>query len=68
MSAAAREILEAALKLAADEREQLADALWDSVERGDNEASVEKAWKDEITRRCKETGHREFPNGACPSW
>ena len=54
MSAAAKEIIEAALKLEPEEREQIADALWDSLDHGDDEASVEKAWDEEIARRSKE--------------
>jgi putative addiction module component (TIGR02574 family) len=54
MSAAAKEIIEAALKLDPQERELIADALWDSLENGDDEASVEKAWDEEVARRAKE--------------
>lgn len=54
MSVNAKEVLDFALKLGPEEREQIADALWDSLEHGDDEASVEKAWGDEIARRCKE--------------
>ncbi|MEP6655524.1 MAG: addiction module protein [Myxococcales bacterium] len=54
MSAAAKEIIEAALKLDPQERELIADALWDSLEHGDDEVSVEKAWDDEVARRAKE--------------
>ena len=54
MSAAAKEIIEAALKLDPEEREQIADALWDSLDHGDDEASVEKAWDEEIARRNKQ--------------
>ena len=62
MSAAAKEIIEAALKLDPDDREQIADALWDSLDHGDDEASVEKAWEEEIARRSKEIdeGRAEF--------
>ncbi len=48
MSSAAKEILESALKLEPDERERLAEALWQSL---GNPASVEAAWADEIQRR-----------------
>jgi putative addiction module component (TIGR02574 family) len=48
MSSAAKEILESALKLEPDERERLAEALWQSL---GNLASVEAAWADEIQRR-----------------
>ena len=54
MSTAAKEIIEAALKLDPGERELIADALWDSIERGDDEASVEKAWDEEVARRANE--------------
>lgn len=54
MSGAAKEIIEAALKLDPHERELIADALWDSLEHGDDEASVEKAWDEEVARRAKE--------------
>jgi putative addiction module component (TIGR02574 family) len=54
MSSAAKQIIEAALKLDPVDREQIADALWDSLEHGDDEASVEKAWEEEIARRSKE--------------
>ena len=45
MSSAAKELLESALKLEPDERERLAEALWQSL---GNPASVEAAWADEI--------------------
>ena len=54
MSGAAKEIMEAALKLDPDDREKIADALWDSLEHGDVEASVEKAWEHEIASRAKD--------------
>jgi len=54
MSAAAKELIEAALKLEPEEREQIADALWDSLDHGDDEASVEKEWDEEIARRGKQ--------------
>lgn len=54
MSAAAKEIIEAALKLDAKERELIADALWGSLEHGDDEASVGSAWDEEVARRAKE--------------
>ena len=58
----AKEILEAAMKLDSRQREYLADALWDSLEHGDDEVAVEKAWEEEIARRCKEIdeGKAEF--------
>ena len=54
MSVAAKQILEAALQLDPKERELIADALWDSLEAGDDEVSVEKAWEEEVARRAKE--------------
>jgi putative addiction module component (TIGR02574 family) len=54
MSLGAKDVLEAALKLNPEERERLADALRDSLEHGDDDSSVERAWEEEIERRCKE--------------
>jgi putative addiction module component (TIGR02574 family) len=48
MSAAAKEILEAVLKLEPVERERLAEAIWQSLE---DPAAVDLAWADEIKRR-----------------
>jgi putative addiction module component (TIGR02574 family) len=50
----AKEILDAALALEPHEREKIADDLWDSLERDHDQASVEKAWEDELARRAKE--------------
>jgi putative addiction module component (TIGR02574 family) len=62
MSGAAKKILESALSLPPEDREHIADELWDSLEHGDDEASVEKAWEEEIARRAKEVdeGRAEF--------
>ena len=62
MSSGAKKILESALSLPPEDREKIADALWDSLEHGDDEASVEKAWEEEIARRSKEIdeGRAEF--------
>jgi putative addiction module component (TIGR02574 family) len=62
MSGAAKKILESALSLPAEDREHIADELWDSLEHGDDETSVEKAWEEEIARRSKEIdeGRAEF--------
>ena len=62
MSSAAKKILESALSLPPDEREQIADELWDSLEHGDDETSVERAWEQEIARRSREIdeGRAEF--------
>ena len=54
MSGAAKKLLESALSLPPDDRELIADELWDSLEHGDDEDSVEKAWEAEIARRAKE--------------
>ena len=62
MSAAAKKVLESALSLPANDRERIADELWDSLDHGDDNASVEKAWEEEIARRAKEIdeGRAEF--------
>jgi putative addiction module component (TIGR02574 family) len=48
MSTAAKEIIEAALKLEPVERERIAETLWQSLE---DPATVETAWGEEIQRR-----------------
>jgi putative addiction module component (TIGR02574 family) len=48
MSAAAKEIFEAALKLDPAERERLAEALWQSIE---NQSDADAAWVDELKQR-----------------
>jgi len=48
MSTAAKEIIDAALKLAPAERERIAETLWQSLE---DPAVVETAWGEEIQRR-----------------
>ena len=48
MSAAAKEIFEAALKLDPAERERLAEALWQSIEK---QGDIEAAWTEEIKQR-----------------
>ena len=48
MSTAAKEIIEAALKLEPVERERIAETLWQSLE---DPAAVETAWGEEIQRR-----------------
>lgn len=62
MSGSAKKILESALGLPPADREYIADELWDSLEHGDDEASVEKAWEAELARRSKEIdeGRAEF--------
>jgi putative addiction module component (TIGR02574 family) len=47
------ELLKAALELTSEEREQLADELWASLDGG-TPAQVEQAWADEIERRVDE--------------
>jgi putative addiction module component (TIGR02574 family) len=54
MSSAARQILEAALKLPAEEREHLVQALAASLPSDFANKDVEKAWLDEIGRRSDE--------------
>jgi putative addiction module component (TIGR02574 family) len=48
MTAAAKQIFEAALKLDAGERERLAEALWQSIE---DQGDVDAAWAEEIKQR-----------------
>ena len=48
MSTAAKEIIDAALKLEPVERERIAETLWRSL---DDPAAVETAWGEEIQRR-----------------
>ena len=48
MSAAAKEIFEAALKLNPAERERLAEALWQSIEE---QGDIDAAWAEEIKQR-----------------
>jgi putative addiction module component (TIGR02574 family) len=50
----AKEILNAALELEPHEREQIANDLWGSLEEGHDQALIDKAWDDELTRRAKE--------------
>jgi putative addiction module component (TIGR02574 family) len=54
MSSAARQILEAALKLPLDEREHLVQELAASLPSDFASKDVEKAWLDEIGRRSDE--------------
>jgi len=48
MTAAAKQIFEAALKLEPSERERLAEALWQSIE---HQGDVEAAWAEEVKER-----------------
>jgi len=48
MTAAAKQIFEAALELEPGERERLAEALWQSVE---DHGDVEAAWAGEVKQR-----------------
>jgi putative addiction module component (TIGR02574 family) len=48
MTAAAKQIFEAALKLEPGERERLAEALWQSIE---DQGDIEEAWAEEIKQR-----------------
>jgi len=54
MSAAAKEILEAALKLPPEDREQLIEELAASLPNDFASKSIEQAWLDEIDRRSNE--------------
>jgi putative addiction module component (TIGR02574 family) len=54
MSGAAKQILEAALKLPAEEREQLVDELKATLHSGFASEEVEQAWATEIERRAAE--------------
>jgi putative addiction module component (TIGR02574 family) len=51
MSSAAKEILEAALKLSPEEREHLVEELAASLPNDFASKAIEKAWLDEIGRR-----------------
>jgi putative addiction module component (TIGR02574 family) len=50
----AKEILDAALDLEPHEREQIAGDLLLSLEEGHDQASIDKAWDDELARRAQE--------------
>ena len=54
MSSAAKEILEAALKLPPEEREQLVEELAASLPNDFASKDIEKAWLNEIGRRSDE--------------
>jgi len=54
MSSAAKEILEAALKLPPEEREHLVEELAASLPNDFASKNIEKAWMDEIGRRSDE--------------
>jgi putative addiction module component (TIGR02574 family) len=54
MSGAAKQILEAALKLPPDEREQLVEELAASLPNDFASKDIERAWLDEIGRRSDE--------------
>jgi putative addiction module component (TIGR02574 family) len=54
MSGAAKQILEEALKLPPDEREQLVDELSASLHSGFATKEIEQAWAAEIERRSAE--------------
>jgi len=54
MSGAAKQILEAAMKLTAEEREQLVDELKATLHGGFASEEVEQAWATEIERRAAE--------------
>lgn len=50
MSAVAKQIIEAALKLDPAERVHVAEAIWESV-GGDATEDVERLWREELARR-----------------
>jgi len=54
MSGAVKQILEAAMKLPAEEREQLVDELKATLHSGFASEEVEQAWATEIERRAAE--------------
>ena len=54
MSAAAKEILEATLKLDAKERARIAHEIIVSLDEEPAEEGVEQAWEDELARRADE--------------
>jgi len=54
MSAAAKELLEAALKLSEEDREFLATALYATLSGGFESEEIEAAWMKEIQRRSDE--------------
>ena len=61
MSAAAKEILEAALKLDPAERVHVAELIWESVDAGPTK-DVERLWREELARRRQkiESGQARF--------
>jgi putative addiction module component (TIGR02574 family) len=61
MSAAAKQIIDAALKLDPAERVHVAEALWDSVDEEATE-DVERLWREELARRRRkiEAGEAQF--------
>jgi putative addiction module component (TIGR02574 family) len=54
MSSAAKEILEAAMKLPAEEREHLVEELAATLHSGFATKDIEKAWAAEVERRSAE--------------
>ena len=64
MTAAAKEIIEAALKLDPTEREHIAHELLESVDHS-SEAELSPAWEAEIQRRLRkiDAGEASFVNG-----
>ena len=62
MSAAAREIIEAALKLDPAERVRVAEAILESVDDDQPTEDVERLWREELARRRQqiESGHARF--------
>jgi putative addiction module component (TIGR02574 family) len=62
MSAAAKEIIEAALKLDPAERVHVAEAIWESVDDDEPTEDVERLWREELARRRQkiESGQARF--------
>lgn len=62
MSAAAKDIIEAALKLDPAERVHVAEAIWESVDDEDPAEDVERLWNEELARRRQkiESGQARF--------
>jgi len=62
MASAAKEIIEAALKLDPAERVHVAEAIWESVDEDEPVEDVERLWREELARRRQkiESGQGRF--------
>jgi len=62
MSAAAKDIIEAALKLDPAERVHVAEAIWESVDTDEPAEDVQRLWREELSRRRQkiESGQARF--------